>query len=345
MHTYFFVYMRSFLLSYIVLFGVLAVMLPTSVCFAEQWQTFYWDAAYCREVLQSNGGIWQLVTDFFTQFLATRWSAALMIGLLGALLAALFQPCLRPLFGKLSPKVPYYIKYVCPWLLSVAVAGVLCLSFVKESNQDNARFKAQMCLVEDMDWQAIIKQSEGRKVSNYLQQNMLNMALAETGQLQKRLMQQPCKDVNSLFVLKIESPYVAALLSDVYWTMGEISMSQMYAFEANEKMDNLSPRLLKRLALTNIVFGHYEVAAKYLNWLDKTLFYRQWSAQCRKYLSDEAVASHQLLSLKRACIPAENVFPSAQSVVYDLKNILKVNPGHAPSAEYLGALQMLYTIR
>lgn len=327
--------MKNLIINYIVFAAFLMLLLPHSICFTEQWHTFYWDAAHCQEVMQ-EAGIGQLINDFFTQFLATRWSAALMIGIPCTLLSLLLLSVLRKIQQRFAPKSSRLPHTIAPLLTMVICYFALC------APDENTRFKSMMCDVEDEDWENIISQCEGRKVTNMLELNMLNLALAETSQLQKRLMEQPCRDVNSLFVLDIQSPYIAALLSDVYWSMGEISMAQMYAFEANEKMDNLSPRLLKRLVLTNIVFGHYEVAAKYLNWLDKTLFYRDWAAQYRQRLTDEAVAANTSLSLKRACIPAENGFPSAQSVVFDLQQIIETNPSHHTSAEYLGALKKLY---
>lgn len=327
--------MKDFASNYIVFALFLFFFLSDSIGFAEQWRTFYWDMHYCQEAI-ADKGLWQLVADFFTQFLANRWSAALMLAVPCTLGSLLLLMLLRPLQQRWAPRSSRLPHFIAP-LTALIVAFVLLCG---NGNQ----FKGMMCQVEDEDWDSIIGRCEGRKVNNMLELNMLNLALAETGQLQKKLMQQPCHDVNSLFVLKIESPYVAALLSDIYWSMGEISMSQMYAFEANEKLGNLSPRLLKRLVLTNIAFGHYKVAEKYLNWLDKTLFYRDWSARYRTLLSDEAVLADATLRLKRACIPAENVFPSAQSVAYDLQQIIEHNPEHRPSVEYLGALKRIYNL-
>lgn len=327
--------------TYIIFIGIFIALLPDSVGFAEQWRTFYWDAQYCCSVIEEHG-VWQLISDFFVQFLATRWSAACLLALPATVVSGVLLSGLQRLAKRCFQHVkPLVLTLV---LSALAIGMTSVLTFLVTQGRET-RFRGQMCLVEDQNWEKIIGQCKNRKVNNLLELNMLNLSLAETGQLQKRLREQPCQDVNSLFVLQIHSPYVAALLSDIYWSMGEISMSQMYAFEANEKMNNLSPRLLKRLVLTNIVFGYYEVAAKYLNWLDKTLFYHAWSAHYRQLLNDVAVNKDLELRLKRACIPAQNVFPSAQSVMYDLEQILATNPEHATSAEYLSAIKRLYSIK
>lgn len=336
--------MKTSLFTYIIIGVLLAQILPDAVCFAEQWHTFYWDVEHCREVIRQEGQL-QFVSDFFTQFLHARWSAALLYAIPCTLVCMLLRGLVAPLLNKYIPPVRPWLCWLLPVLLCVALAVTGCYFTVQGMQGTGARFKGQMCLVARQDWTAILAQNERRTINNSLELNIHNLALAETGQLQQRLMEQPCRDVNSLFVLDIQSPYVAALLSDIYWSMGEISMSQMYAFEANEKMKNLSPRLLQRLVLTNIVFGHYAVARKYLKWLEKTIFYRGWANHYLQLLSDEAVASDVVLNQKRACIPVENGFPSAQSVVYDLQQIIDNNPSHRPSAEYLGALKRIYGIK
>lgn len=327
----------AYLLSAIALF----LLLPEAVCFDEQWHTFYWDSHWCSEV-RAEQGVWHLISLFVTQFMAERWMAALIYALPTALGALLLVRPIRLIIEKIKKQAAGWCTALLPVLLATVIAVVACVYALSDPDGSQQRFKSQMCLVEDEEWSTIIAQSEGRKVTNYLEQNILNLALAETGQLQKRVKQQPCRDINSLVVMQIGSPYVAAMISDIYWCMGEISISQMYAFEANEKVGNLSPRLLKRLVLTNIVYGHYQVAEKYLKWLDKTIFYREWAAYYRTKLSDEAVEADAMLSLKRRCIPAENGFPSAQSMVYDLQQILIANPQHTASAEYLGAINRLY---
>lgn len=327
----------KYLAAYVALFFCVWLWLPGWTGFDAQWHTFYWDSLYCKEMLASDGGLWQLIKDFFGQFMANPWTAA-------ALWAVPFTVgfwLLCALGRKVTDR-----SYITPVAFVIAVSSVwLSIGGALKGDNADQRFKEKMCLVADEDWDKIISLTKGRKLNNVLELNIHNLALAEKGLLARHLMEQPCHDVNALFVLKIESPYVAAMLSDIYWSMGEISMSQMYAFEANEKMNNLSPRLLKRLVKTNIAFGHYKVAEKYLNWLDKTLFERNWARHYRQLLSDEAVMADKEMRLKRLCIPKENGFPSAQSVAYDLQNIINNNPEHRTSAEYLGALKQLYTIQ
>ena len=48
-----------------------------------------------------------------------------------------------------------------------------------------------------------------------------------------------------------------------------------------------SVRVVKRLAETNLINGHYEVARKYLLLLKQTLFYKRWAEQTESLLGNE----------------------------------------------------------
>lgn len=326
--------------AYLVLAGLLRLTLPAWSGFGAQWRTFYWDSHHCLEQLHNDGGFAQLLQDFWLQFLERPTSAALAWALPCLIIFWLLNSLLRWLIGRWSQKMLAYTKPLSLLLVAMGAWIVLCNGFSAPSTSQ--RFKAQMCMVANEDWDGIIAQSNGRSIDNNLELNLRNLALAETGQLTTRFKEQAHNNINNLVVLDISSPYISAMLSDIYWSMGEISMSQMYAFETNEKLGNLSPRLLKRLVQTNIAFGHYEVASKYLCWLEKTLYHRDWAKRYREFLSDKAVLQDCKMRLKRGCIPSQNCFPSLQSVVHDLQIISEENPEYKPSSQYLEAINMIY---
>ena len=68
-----------------------------------------------------------------------------------------------------------------------------------------------------------------------------------------------------------------------------VNTAQRFTFEAMEAIPNFrkSARCFKRLAETNLINGQYEVAAKYLRALRKTLFYKEWAEDAMTYLYDE----------------------------------------------------------
>ena len=57
---------------------------------------------------------------------------------------------------------------------------------------------------------------------------------------------------------------------------------------------------MKRLAETNLINGEYEVARKYLQMLDKTIFYRPWAQQALAMIDDETqIDAHPVYSTLR----------------------------------------------
>ncbi|MBQ0056215.1 MAG: hypothetical protein KBT20_01045 [Bacteroidales bacterium] len=334
------------ILSSLIVFGLSMLVywltVPLSDCYIAQWRTFYWDRHYCNEILAQHSGAWQLIQDFYYQAYATTTGIAAVLAVFTTVLVSVAYALLGKI-GALHKVMDttvkqsgvYALLFVLTTVCTMAVRG-----YFTSSADKNVR--AMMCLAADNKWDTIIEEYSKVPSTTKLENNLKNMAYAERGQLSRRFTANRHPDVNDLFVLEINSsPYVAALLSDIYWTMGEITMSQMYAFEANEKLGNLSPRLLKRLALTNIVMGEYRVAEKYIDWLSKTVRHHSWAEYYRTKLSDEAVMADEYLSLKRRCVPEENGFPSSRSIPYDLQQIVNRNPGHLPSSEYLKAIGML----
>lgn len=192
-------------------------------------------------------------------------------------------------------------------------------------------------------WDNIKKLSENMDMSNYLFQVCHNIALAEKGELAEHLLDYPQEGLASIYLSdNITSPDVAMLVSDEYFSMGCIAMSQHWAFEANESMGDVSPYCFQRLAQTNLIFGAYKVADKYLSILDNTLFYNSWADSQRKFLyHDKAIEQDPFLSSKRKCIFPENCFGGQYGIDYDLQRIIDHNPDYKPAIQYLGSMYIL----
>lgn len=193
------------------------------------------------------------------------------------------------------------------------------------------------------EWDNIIRLSNKVQMSNYLYQICLNIALAEKGELAEHLLDYPQGGLASIYLSdEITNPTVAMIVSDEYLSMGCIAMSQRWAFEANESMDNNSAYAFERLVQTNLIFGAYKVADKYISILDNTLFYKNWAESQRKFLyNDNAINKDYFLRLKRKCIFPENCFGGQYGIDYDLKHIIDHNPAHKATIQYLGSMYIL----
>ena len=135
---------------------------------------------------------------------------------------------------------------------------------------------------------------------------------------------------------------LAELLSDIYYEAGHMALAQRYAFEASVfAKGDYNPQMLRRLIQTNIIYGAYPVAEKYIAALEGDRKYGKWAAAQRLFLgNDEAVAADPEYGAKRKCIPEEDFLSSATGIE-DLEHVIDANPEHHNSIEYLGVYYLL----
>ncbi len=234
--------------------------------------------------------------------------------------------------------------------MKVAVAVALVAGVVKftawgmgrEVDHKYETFKELNYYMYHNEWGKIVDKCGAMPMNNLLYQNCLNVALAERGVLADVLFHEPCHDRRSLYVEGEKDPHVYALLSDIYFSMGHIALAQRYAFEGNEGVDNFSPRMLRRLVETNLAYGNYATAAKYITVLEHTLYYKAWAESRRRLLwNDKAVEQDALLGAKRKCIFPDNRFAAIKGLDDDLKQVIMQNPAHKATIQYLGSLYLL----
>jgi hypothetical protein len=192
------------------------------------------------------------------------------------------------------------------------------------------------------DWGKMLKRCKELDMNNYLYQNCQNVALAEEGKLAECLFNYPQQGLQSIYLTWDNKPFVSVLLSDVYFSMGHIALSQRMAFESNVSGNNYNPRMLKRLVQTNLIYGAYRVAEKYINILEKTKYYNKWAHSQRRFLgNDRAVENDPLLGAKRKCLFPENCLSGKNGFVSDLRHIIDHNPSHLTTIQYLGSIYLL----
>ena len=144
-------------------------------------------------------------------------------------------------------------------------------------------------LVRNGQWQRIIEKAEKKSPTSPFGVTCLNLALGMTGQLGDRMFefyQNGTEGLLPAFQRDFTSPLPT---SEAYYHLGMINTAQRFTFEAMEAIPNFrkSGRCYKRLAETNLINGQYEVAARYLRALRKTLFYKDWAENAMTYLYNE----------------------------------------------------------
>ncbi len=253
--------------------------------------------------------------------LSAIWALAVM------LLSAHFvpYPLARVMFGISYcrfPDVMPYILIVIPafiWILSISIRllpqqktwvrycealALAALIGCPELGFDSKKYELLEYdyLVRIKDWEGIIAKAEHQTPDLPMSVSATNLALAMTNQLGERAFDFYQRTSEGLLP-KFERNFATnQLTGEIYFFLGLINTAQRFAFEAMEAIPNYnkSARVIKRLAETNLINGEYEVARKYLQMLEKTIFYRPWAKRTMAMLGDEKqIDSHPLYGTLR----------------------------------------------
>ncbi|MBQ5510104.1 MAG: hypothetical protein IIT94_03025, partial [Prevotella sp.] len=179
----------------------------------------------------------------------------------------------------------YGVRYLHKVKLSVcyALAGMVVLLMVLVSIFGYDAKKYELIeydyLVRIKDWNGIIAKAEKKTPDLPMSVCATNLALAITNQLGDRAFDFYQRGREGLLPPFERNFTTAQLTGEIYYYLGLINTAQRFAFESMEALPNYnkSGRIIKRLVETNMINGQYEVARKYLQLLEKTIFYRPWA--------------------------------------------------------------------
>lgn len=191
-------------------------------------------------------------------------------------------------------------------------------------------------------WDQILQEAE-ESSHNYLYCNYQNLALARKGELMKHLFDYPQNGPFSLVVDNNKSKEVTQLLSQIYFTIGNITATQNMAFESNAgALGNYNPQMIKLLVQTNLILGAYPVAEKYIHLLEQSWNYKDWASSQRKFLyNDKAVENNPMLGGKRKDIPQKADFIYLNGFLSDTEHTIQANPQERNAVEYMEAYLLL----
>ena len=216
--------------------------------------------------------------------------------------------------------------------VAVGVSAPLCIK------GQNEFLKEQSCLARQGRWAGIIEGiGRGRNAGNTVFQNYANLALAQKGQLSKKIYRAKDSGSECLFITPDRSPELGTMLSDIYLSIGQVAAAQRHAFEANESYRGYSPRLLQTLVKTNIALGNGAVAMKYIDMLKQTLFYREWAKRYEAICTGTKTTQEMKMLQKCATVP--NYFTQYFREDIEIADILLVCPENRVAQQYFTALQ------
>ena len=92
-----------------------------------------------------------------------------------------------------------------------------------------------------------------------------------------------------------------------------------------------------------MALGAPEVAEKYLNILERTLFHRGWAGEMRRALYDSAYEPDELRRLRNS-LPEKGEYVRYDGLKGDMKDILEADPSNEILSQFYTAYQMLETM-
>ena len=200
-------------------------------------------------------------------------------------------------------------------------------------------------LVRTEQWDKIIEKAEKKPATTPLSVSCVNLALSQKGMLADRLFefyQNGGEGLFPTFTRDMISPVSAA---EIFFRLGMVNDAERYMFEAQEAIPNYrkSARLTRRIIECEIINGNYQVAAKLLRRLQKTLFYSNWANQTMALLGNEkAINQHPIYGKLRKYREKKQDFLFSDREMDQMLGLLFLNDNHNRMAyEYLMCYELL----
>lgn len=242
--------------------------------------------------------------------------------------------------GRLRIQKNLFLQVIVTLFLFMIEFIVFKKSYDSLINEELMSFYQYEYLTVNESWEDLRKISSN-KIRNYNDANYLNLALVQKGKLTSDLFYYPQFGPLSLVYLK-ENEKADVRLAHVLFAMGNVAAAQNVAFNASRLPNGYNPTMLKMILQIDLMRGAYLVALKYIELLEKSLFYSKWATEQRKFLfNDELVEQDAFLGMGRRSFPKEEAFVLYNSPMDDLYKILDTNPENTKAMDYALAYLLL----
>lgn len=200
-------------------------------------------------------------------------------------------------------------------------------------------------LVRTEQWDKIIEKAEKKPATTPLSVSCVNLALSQKGVLADRLFEFYQNGGEGLFPTFTRDMISPVSTAEIFFRLGMVNDAERYMFEAQEAIPNYrkSARLTRRIVECEIINGNYQVAAKQLRRLQKTLFYRNWANQTMALLGNEkAINRHPVYGKLRKYREKKQDFLFSDREMDQMLGLLFLNDNHNRMAyEYLMCYELL----
>ena len=200
-------------------------------------------------------------------------------------------------------------------------------------------------LVRTEQWDKIIEKAEKKQATTPLSVSCVNLALSQKGVLADRLFEFYQNGGEGLFPTFTRDMISPVSTAEIFFRLGMVNDAERYMFEAQEAIPNYrkSARLTRRIVECEIINGNYQVAAKLLRRLQKTLFYSNWANQTMALLGNEkAINQHPIYGKLRKYREKKQDFLFSDREMDQMLGLLFLNDNHNKMAyEYLMCYELL----
>ena len=200
-------------------------------------------------------------------------------------------------------------------------------------------------LVRTEQWDKIIEKAEKKPATTPLSVSCVNLALSQKGMLADRLFEFYQNGGEGLFPTFTRDMISPVSTAEIFFRLGMVNDAERYMFEAQEAIPNYrkSARLTRRIIECEIINGNYQVAAKLLRRLQKTLFYSNWANQTMALLGNEkAINQHPIYGKLRKYREKKQDFLFSDREMDQMLGLLFLNDNHNKMAyEYLMCYELL----
>lgn len=236
-----------------------------------------------------------------------------------------------------------FVNVVVYALILIGVVSWGNLSMPDESDMQNRMMDSLNYLTKRQRWSTILDMHQGKQHLGVVSLNYVNMALAQQDKLGEKLFDYPQRGPLGLIVTYNLTYYISIVLSDVFYTIGDISTSESYAIEAQTlaRRGGGSPRAMQRLVQTSLIRGDKSMTKKYLDILKQLPMYRQWAERYETYLIDvQAMRKNPEIGFRVAGQPTkDNLLTMIPTDELLKSHLTDINP--RTPFEYVGSYYLL----
>ena len=176
-------------------------------------------------------------------------------------------------------------------IVLLLIAGGTFWGVTRTYDKDAHETLAYDWLIRNKKYGEVLKRARKYQPQNPVSASAVNLCLFLEGQLQDHFMEYYQCGTEGLILPSIRDNLSDSPSAEALWMMGMPNITLQYSFDLQESIQNgrKSGRFTARIAECNIVNGWYDRAVRYLDMLEKSLFYGKWARERKLMIQDESL--------------------------------------------------------